>query len=191
MKRNITLACLILALVCLCPMALADAVDPALIPEDTIAVVTSPKADDQPQILYAIHGLAMDEEFLTVSVRQICTEPELLIYEDDVANVTEEQIRQENGFTKGEAIVGSRCDAFMELDPAAESPWDRWAYPLTNSSFLQGFYLDESFRFPLSELKSTEEKLVLKLSYQYIAIPGTLDGHPLCQFTIDLLDYLP
>lgn len=195
MKKNVAclLACLCLTIALLLPWPVATAdlpsLDPALLPEDTIAIAISPANNDQPRIIYAVYGVIKDEETLSVSVRQISTDPGLIVYEEDVTNVDGQTLRRDLGFSEDDPIVGTYCDAYLINGMGSENPND-WIYWKESSFMLHSNYLDEQFTFLLSELGDMDEKLTLRLNYNCIPTPGTLDGHPLCLMTIDLSDYL-
>lgn len=196
MKRNITCylacLCLIIALALPFPVAMADlrTLDIPLLPEDTVAVVISPPNNDQPRIIYAIHGIAKDEDMLSIGVRQICTDPLLTIYKEYTSNVSELHIRQTNEFTRDQPIVGSFCEMYIEKDPDGETFSDRWCNLRSIKNIPRGYYMDETISFSLSDLGNIDEKISLRMDYNCIPVPGTLHGHPLCRLSIDLADYL-
>jgi len=164
--------------------------DTALLPEDTIAVLSSPPDNDHPAVIYAIHGISKDDETMSVGIRQISTDPQLLIYEEDVDNVDEQNIRYANEFSADDPIIGSYCEAVVENDRSSEDIRGRWFYYQQNSCMRHGYYMDETFLFLLSELGNIDEKIILDLNYNCIPIPATLGGHNLCHMTIDIVDYL-
>lgn len=195
-KRNLIccLVCLSLLLVLALPfpaaMAKLNALDASLIPEDAIALAISPANGNQPRIIYAIYGITKDGDMLSVSVRQISTDPQRTIYKEDVVNVDEQDIRQMSAFTKDQPIIGSYCEMHIEKAPDGEKYSDRWSYPTNGEIFSHGYYMDETIFFPLAELGDNHENLTLRMGYNCISVPGTLDEHPLCLMTIQLSDYL-
>ena len=196
MKKNgiraLVCLCLLITLLLPLPVAMAEmkTLDLSLIPEDTIAIFWSPKEEDQPRIVYVLHGITKDEEFLSVNIRQISTDPQVMIYEEDTANLDEQHIRWVNEFSKDTPIIGSHCEALIENDMYSEDPRDRWYYYQQNSCTKHGYYMDETFLFPLNEIGDMEENITLCLSYRCIPTPAVLDSYDICLLTIDIADYL-
>lgn len=184
--------CLLITLILPLPVAMAEmeTFDLSLIPEDTIAIFLSPEKKDQPRIVYALHDIAKDEEFLYVNIRQICTDPQLVVYDDYLSNVSELYIRQTSEFTKDTPIVGSYCEALIQKDPAAEDFHDRWCTQRRGHISPHGHYMDERIDFKLSELKDMEGPIVLVLRYFCNPLPGDSRYRQICEITIDLSDYL-
>ena len=196
MKRNttylLTFLILIIMLVFRSTVSIGErqGLDMSLIPADTIAVFFSPEESNQSQIIYVVHGITVDEDMLSINVRQISTDPQFMIYEEDTTNESEQSIRFRNEFTEDTPIVGSCCEMMIENDRYSEEPRDRWYYCQQNSSMKYGYYLDETFLFALSEIGDIDKKCTLHLSYGCIPVPGTLGDNKLCALTIDIADYL-
>lgn len=196
MKKNCICAlvclCLVITLLLPLPAAMAEMgkLDLSLIPEDTIAIFLSPEKEGQPRIVYVLHDIAKDEEFLYVNVRQICTDPQLVVYDDYLSNVSELYIRQTNEFTKDTPIVGSYCEALILKDPAAEDFHDHWCTQRRGHISPNGYYMDERMDFKLSELKDMESPIVLVLRYFCNPLPGDSSNRIVHEITIDLSDYL-
>ena len=194
MKKNgiraLVCLCLLITLILPLPVAMAEmkTLDLSLIPEDTIAIFLSP--EEETRMVYALHGIAKDEEFLYVNVRQICTDPQLVVYDDYLSNVSELYIRQTSEFTKDTPIVGSYCEALIQKDPSAEDFHDRWCSPEGGHISPHGHYMDEQIRFKLSELKDIDGPIVLVLRYFCNPLPGDSRYRQICEITIDLADYL-
>ena len=194
MKKNgihaLICLCLLITLILPLPVAMAEmeTLDLSLIPEDTIAIFLSP--EEETRMVYALHGIAKDEELLYVNVRQICTDPQLVVYDDYLGNVSELYIRQTSEFTKDTPIVGSYCEALIQKDPSAEDFHDRWCSPEGGSILPNGHYMDERIDFKLSELKDIEGPIVLVLRYFCNPLPGDSRYRQICEITIDLSDYL-
>ncbi|MBP3651132.1 MAG: hypothetical protein J6K73_15275 [Clostridia bacterium] len=196
MKKNCirALVCLCLVITLLLPlpaaMAEMEKLDLSLIPDNTIAVFLSPEKENQPRIVFALHDITKDEEFLYVNVRQICTDPQLVVYDDYLSNVSELHIRQTSEFTQDTPIVGSYCEALIQKDLAAEDFHDQWCMPESGHIRPNGYYMDEQMDFSLSELKDVEGPIELVLRYFCNPFPGEKRNRIIHEITIDLADYL-
>lgn len=194
MKRNITCylacLCLIIALALPFPVAMADlrTLDIPLLPEDTVAVVISPPNNDQPRIIYAIHGITKDDETLSVNVMQLSKDSQWKIYDADTAGVSEQEIRWVHGYPKDQPIVGSYCEGYIGKE--SDDPREQWVCYKQDGSIPCGNNMDEQFTFLLSEIEDGDEKIIFQMDYNCIPVPGAIYDTPHCLMTIDVSDYL-